>query len=285
MGDHPKDPWSGWSGVTAAPTAPRGGAGPGASSLPGVLSAPGNAPGDLPHPQSHAGKKLTPEDLKKKADGAAVHAQDAAPVWPVTLKEFNNKGKGKYVEDIKDHPMGSHPVGNFPFVNAVEIIFEVHTKLAQKKGLTEFRCRQRAAYQEMWEMGVQDGKLVWKRTARTGEEPDDPVVELQLIKPPIIAYHDAPGFMASTKDAQMSGPGGQMTSKQAGGIYLRQNFVGWIDGRTKRSKDWERVSEEVTWHSNQSLMRSLFGDHEWNSIRGTEIELGHTSGEPTRDFK
>ncbi len=204
---------------------------------------------------------------------------------PVVLKEFNNNGQVKYVDAIKGNPMGVHPPGNFPFVNAVELIFTVDEKVATKMGIRQYRCRQRVYTQELWEGSFNnDGKDGgWIKTMSGGGEPDDPDEGLQKTSPPILAFHDAPGFMATVKDAQLKGPGGKLTSKTAVVVFLRQNFIAWIEGARGRGerKTWEPVSDEVKWHSNQSLVFYPFGKNRWaTAAEGSEIELGHTQGKP-----
>jgi len=276
------NPWVSSSGEVAHPLSPRGGGGAGAASPPGPIG--GSVPDGTAHPQSPAGKNLQSPDGGvaqglKPSKSKATAAADAKK-FPVTLVKFNNKDKGAIVTDIKGHPMGPHPPGNFPFVNAVEIVFKVDADLAKKARITEYRCRQNVFSQEMWERELKDGKVTdWAKTANTGKEPDDPDPLLQATTPPDLAYHDAPGFMAVAKSEQFSGPGGKLTSKTAVMVFLRQNFVGWIDGRRK-NKDWEPVSDEVKWHSNQSLVRDILFTQSWNSTDGTEIELGHTQGIP-----
>ena len=90
------------------------------------------------------------------SDSATTRTQ-----FPVSFIEFNNKGKGKYVEDIKDHQMGVQPPYNFPFVNTVEIIFKVVDKdLAKKMGIRAYRCKQRVHSEELWERDIKNGDEV-----------------------------------------------------------------------------------------------------------------------------
>jgi hypothetical protein len=203
---------------------------------------------------------------------------------PVTFKEFNNKSAAKYVEAIKGSAMGVHPQGNFPWVNAVELIFEIDAKVAKKMKITGYRARQKIAFQEMWQRELKDGKVTaWKKVAADPEGPDDPDPGLVTTTPAIIAYHDAPGFMAGNKDVEFSGPANVKTSKEAVMIFLRQDFVGWIDGSSgaRKHTTWKPVSDEVKWHSNQSLVRNIFSQEAlWGAGEGSEIELGHTQGEP-----
>ncbi len=137
-------PWISSSGELAHPDSPRGGGGPGQFTSPGLLRAEGNQSHILPHPQSPSGRKVLVEDIERvllaeNASPAGKPAQGtseaAQPGRPVVFDEFNNKGPGKYVEAIKSNQMGVHPPGNFPFVNAVELIFKVDEKLAKKMGV------------------------------------------------------------------------------------------------------------------------------------------------------
>ena len=170
-----------------------------------------------------------------------------------------------------------------PFVNAVELIFEVDTAMATRMGITEYRCRQNVDSQEMWERELKNGgETAWTSSVVTGKEPDDPDPGLQTFKSGIIAYYDQPGFMGSIKNAQFEGPQNKQTAKLATRVFLRQNFIGWIEGRkSKRGKtsDWERVSQDVSWRSNQSLVREIF-TQPWRPADGSGIELAHTHGSP-----
>jgi len=117
----------------------------------------------------------------------------------------------------------------------------------------------------------------------TGEEPDDPDPGLQTITRSTVAYHDAPGFTATSTDSQFMGPAEKETSPHAVYLFLRQNFTGWIDGAkgSGKRKQWLQVSDNVQWHSNQSLMRNIFSSTaSWSAGDGCEIELGHTEGQP-----
>jgi hypothetical protein len=150
-------------------------------------------------------------------------------------------------------------------------------------GIKGYRCRQRVNSQETWERELKDGKeTAWAKTMSDGGAPDDPDPNLQEIGTEVIAYHDAPGFYGVAKDAQLKGPQGKLTSKTAVRVFLRQNFVGWIDGklRSKKSANWIPVSDEVKWHSNQSLLRDVFITKAWLNTDGAEIELGHKEGKP-----
>jgi hypothetical protein len=87
--------------------------------------------------------------------------------------------------------------------------------------------------------------------------------------------------MAVPSTAQLKGPKGIETDKLAQAVFLRQNFVAWVDGRRSSSKTWERVSEEIKWHSHQSLTRLPSANSgNWQTAAGTEIGLGHTHGMP-----
>jgi hypothetical protein len=230
---------------------------------------------------------LAENAVRAKGRGQTISTKVEA--HPVTLAEFNNKGLAKHVKAVMDSvtgkgiPMGVHPSGNLPLVNAVELIFEVNLKLAKKMGIKDYRCRQKVQSQELWERELKEGKEApWRQTASDGEGPDDPAHDLQAIKAPIIAYYDAPGFYGGVKDTQLKGPRQTLTSKAAVQVFLRQNFVGWIDGLigSRGHQRWERISNEIKWHSNQSLARDILITHSWVKADGTEIELGHTEGQP-----
>lgn len=283
------NPWISSSGEAAHPASPKGGGGPGLFSNPGSLADHNNLSG-LPHPQSPSARRVLPGDvvgvlLAQKETGSGKKGQVAAlPVRPVKLQEFNNKGPAKYVAAIKGNLMGVHPKGNFPWVNAVELIFAIDAKAAGKLGIKEYRAQQKVFTQELWQRELKDGEIApWTKLIATGEEPDNPDDGLQTIASPVFAYHDAPGFMASTKDLQFKGPAQKMTSEKAVYIFMRQNFIGWVEatkGSGKR-KEWQQVSDDVKWHSNQSLARNIFSKTEpWLAGEGSEIELGHTEGQP-----
>jgi len=286
--------WISSSGEIAHPDSPHGGSGPGRSVRPRPLGAEGSRSDVLPHPQSPAGRMVLTSDigrilLAEKAAPASQPTQSTAAAAqtrrPVVFAEFNNKSRGKHVEAIKGgNQMGVHPPGNFAFVNAVELIFNVNEELAKKMGISHYRCRQRVHRQEVWERELKDGKVTsWSRTMLGGAEPDDPDEGLQKTTPPILAFHDAPGFMATANDAQLKGPGGKMTSKTAVFVFMRQNFIAWIEGArgSGKNRTWEVVSDEVKWHSNQSLGRNIFDKGRWvAAAEGSEIELGHTEGQP-----
>jgi len=135
---------------------------------------------------------------------------------------------------------------------------------------------------EMWQKKISNGNLSsWTSVATSGEEPDDPGDLLQAIVPPIIAFYDSPGFMATPKTPELQGPKDVKTDRLALVVFLRQNFTAWIDGRRSFGKPWERVSDEVKWHSNQSLNRFPYLNRgEWQTAPGTEVALGHTQGRP-----
>lgn len=284
-------PWISSSGEVAHPSSPRGGSGPGSSYVPKSLGADGNRSDVLPHPYSPSGRNvlnreaeqvLLAQNVLSGKKGRQTSAK-VPPPRPVAFSDFNNKGPAKYVEAVKQNEMGAHPPGNFPLVNAVELVFKVDMTLAKKMGIKDYRCRQNVHSQELWERELKDGNVTpWSKIASAGVGPDDPDSLLQTIKPPIIAYHDAPGFMASAKDPQLKGPEQKMTSKTAVSVFLRQNFVGWIEGTRGSGKDkgWEQVSDTVEWHSNQSLVRDIFFSKSWMSVDGTEISKGHTQGPP-----
>jgi hypothetical protein len=204
--------------------------------------------------------------------------------YPVALSEFNNHDRIKYVEEAAGNYLGVHPKLNFPFVNAVELIFKVDVALAKRMGFTEYRCRQNVDSQEMWERELKNGVLsAWASSIISGKEDDDPAPLAQTFKAEIIAYFDAPGLMGNGKTEQFSGPQEKLTAKRAIRVFLRQNFVGWIEGRKSKhgkSSKWERVSEDVSWHSNQSLARDILFTQSWVPADGSEIGLGHTHGSP-----
>jgi hypothetical protein len=290
------NPWISSSGEIAHPDSPRGSGGPGGftSALP--LGVQGSGSCVLAHPQSPAGRTTFVGDAQRilLAKSAALAKQPAAGTSDlahtrrvVVFTEFNNKGKGKYVEAVKSNPMGVHPRGNFPFVNAVELVFKVDEELAKKMGIRAFRCRQQSYTQEIWEREIQNGQFTpWKKTISGGEGSDDPDPGLQQTTPPILAFHDAPGFYATAKDAQLSGPApNQKTSKTAVAVFLRQNFTAWIDGLRVYGQRgvWEQVSDGVKWHSHQNLVADILGlaNVRWiAAAQGCEIELGHTQGQP-----
>ncbi len=117
--------------------------------------------------------------------------------------------------------------------------------------------------------------------------PDDPDIGLQKTTPPILAFHDAPGFMATANDAQLKGPEGKLTSKTAVAVFLRQNFIAWIEGELgpEKHKRWATVSDEVKWHSNQSVRANFFSKPRWLAVAdGSEIKLGHREGQPIGQF-
>lgn len=279
--------WISSSGDAAHPSSPVGGGGAGAFTIPGSLGVNPYLPFDLPHPQSAAGQKLSAHDIAAAVTGGVAGGQVATSNSEdlVEFIEFNTKSKGKYVEAIKSNSMGVHPQGNFPFVNAVEVIFKItNAQRAKNLGFVKFRCRQRAAVQEVWEKELKDGKVTaWNRTMSVDNLADDPDEGLQYIKPPILAFHDAPGFMATTNEATLKGPGNKYTSRTAAAVFLRQNFVAWVDGmRSSRANEtWQRVSPEIQWHSNQSIVLNIFGKTRWlASPDGSEIGLGHSLGKP-----
>ncbi len=301
-------PWISSSGEIAHPDSPRGGLGPGRGVRPGPLGAGGTRSDVLPNPQSPAGRRVLVSDIRRilLAQNAAPGIQPAHGTStrvqarrPVVFAEFNNKGKAKFVKAIKGNEMGVHPPHNFAFVNAVELIFKVDEKLAKKMGIRHYRCRQRVHMMEVWEKEFRDHNVTsWSRTMSGGAEPDDPDEGLQKTTPPILAFHDAPGPMARASDVQLPGPGGKMTSKTAVAVFLRQNFIAWIEGArgTGKHKTWQPVSDEVKWHSNQSLVHNFLGaagavgvpsraqpvPGPWwvAAAEGCEIELGHTQGQP-----
>ncbi|MBI4582223.1 MAG: hypothetical protein HY718_21185, partial [Planctomycetes bacterium] len=84
-------------------------------------------------------------------------------------------------------------------------------------------------------------------------------------------------------DAQLEGPNRKKTSKTAVAVFLRQNFIAWIEGAPGSGKHmtWQPVSDEVKWHSTQSIVANLVGKARWVAVAaGSEIELGHTQGKP-----
>ena len=169
----------------------------------------------------------------------------------------------------------THP-GNF-LVNGVELIFTVDS--TQAKTLKSFRCRQKVAEQGLWEKkGAKSA--TWEKTMSSGGESDDPDEGLQKFALPIIAFHDAPGFMAVASSHVFSGPAYKNTNEHALAVFMRQNFIAWIDGQGSSSSGWTRVSEEVKWHSNQSLIRSS-PSAKWIAAPGNKIALGHTFGTPS----
>ena len=260
MGVPDSNPWVSSSGEIASPASPRGGGGAGGFAIPKPLGTEGNRSDTLPHPWSYGGRVLLANNLErtlKKAQGEAK--APSAARFVVTLKEFHNTGKAQYLKEVEGNMMGVHPPHNF-FVNAVEIAFQVDIKLANARGIKEYRCRQKIYEQELWEQELKDGNLTpWKKTMSVGEGPDDPDPLLQTTSPPTIAYFDAPGFMAAASDEQLQGPGGKKTSKMAVAVFMRQNFVGWIEGRgSKKDNEWKPVSDGVKWHSNQSLVKDIF---------------------------
>jgi len=286
------NPWISSSGVVAHPASPCGGGGLGNFSIPGPMGCT-SIPWGLPHPQSHSGRRILASDLSEtllaqndKRPVRKLQASDAgaAPSYPVAFKEFNNNSVIKYVDAIKGNTMGVHPKGNFPWLNAVEIIFAIDSALAGKMRITEYRARQRIYSAELWQKELKDGKVTpWKLLVTVGEGPDDPDKGLVTTTKSIIAYHDAPGFMGGSKDTQFLGPSEIQTSKFAVYVFMRQNFIGWIEGATGAGKHqtWQQVSDEVKWHSNQSLVRNIFGsDRTWLAGDGCEIKLGHTQGQP-----
>jgi hypothetical protein len=246
----------------------------------------------IPHPQSPAARRFLPTDAagvllaqNEKGSGKRGQATVAAPpVRPVTFQEFNNKSPAKYVESIKGNLTGVHPKGNWPWVNAVELIFAIDAKSAKKIGIKEYRARQKVYSQELWQRELRDGKVTpWVKLVSTGEEPDDPDPGLQTIKSALVAYHDAPGFMPGPDPALFKGPAGKMTSEKAVFIVLKQNFIGWVEGAAGSSKhrQWQQVSDDVKWHSIQSLARNIFSSTApWLAGEGSEIEPGHNEGQP-----
>jgi len=216
------------------------------------------------------------------AVAAAPPAASASPAPVVGLLEFNNKAPAKQVDAIRSNMMGVHPTGNFPFVNAVEIIFQVNTKLARAQGLVRFQCKQTVCSQELWERVLKNGAITpWTLIVSSGEEPDDPAAGLQKIAPSVVAYHDAPGFMTGVDSETLKGPKGKTTSPRAVAVFLRQNFAGWIEG-VSRSGPWKKVSDELKWHSNQHAVLDVLNTHRWLALmEGSEIELGHSNGAPS----
>jgi len=276
MSDQPEgNLWISSAGEIAHPGSPRGGGGAGGFRSARPLGT--DDPSGLPHPQSPKARSLLHEEIVDAAQGTYSAPK---PDYPVKFSEFNIE-KGKYVDAIKSVILGVHPPNNF-LVNAVELIFAVDSSLAKKRHFAHYRCRQNVSSQDLWEKQLKDGKLTpWNKTMTEGESPDDPADGLQAIIPPIIAFHDAPGFMAAPSTAQLKGPQGKETDKLALAVFLRQNFVAWIDGRRSSKGAWERVSEEVQWHSNQSLLRLPFlNGGNWQTAADTEIKLGHTQGTP-----
>jgi len=248
-----------WTATSTIPmNAPDGGGGS------GFFAAPG--------PAGHTPSKSKSNQGKKETLSAR---------WPVIFAEFN-KTKGKYVEEIKSYPLGVHPVGNLPFVNAVELIFKVDQPSATKLGLKSYRCKQKVYGMGLWEKELKGGKLTnWNKTMTAGSSSDDPDDLLQATTPPLLAFYDQPGIMDLAKETQLKGPQGKLTSKVAAMIFFQQNFICGIEGSRKLGSEvrWERVSEEVKWHSNQSLKRD-FKKSEWTYADGSEIALGHTQGPP-----
>jgi len=263
------------------------------------LGAQGNESDALPHALSPSGRYVLSHDpgqvlLAENTGHGKKHVQapssKSPQVRPVTFLEFNNKGPAKYVEAVKSNQMGVHPAGNLPFVNAVELVFTVDLKLAKKMRLKEYRCRQKVHSQEVWERELKDGKETpWTKTMSDTEGPDDPDTGVQTIVLPIIAYYDQPGFSNIDKKSDLKGPQEKLTSKKAVRVFMRQNFVGWVEGArgSGESKKWEQVSDEVKWHSNQSLLRDIFFTHQWTPILNdktdkdeTDIALGHSEGQP-----
>jgi len=60
-----------------------------------------------------------------------------------------------------------------------------------------------------------------------------------------------------------------------------------VDGARGSGKNqrWEPVSDEIKWHSNQKLACNIFskGIRAWSAVaEGSEIELGHTKGQPPK---
>lgn len=297
-------PWISSFGEIAHPDSPRGGGGLGRFTIPGPLrplQAEGRRSEALPHPQSPAGRNVLASDVegilladlrRKTAPGTAASKQTPRVV---VFSEFNNKSRGKYVEHAKPLQMGVHPPGNLlPFVNAVELIFKVDEKLAKKMGIKHYRCRQRVDSQEVWEITIKDDRPTpWTLSISTPpfvpaeSERDDPVPSLQATTPPFLAFYDAPGFMFPEENGQLRGPNEKRTAMTAMALFLRQNFIAWIDGARGSGKNqwWEPVSDEVKWHSNQRLARNIFskGIRAWSAVaEGSEIELGHTKGQPPK---
>jgi hypothetical protein len=219
-----------------------------------------------------------PWQLLVSADPKAV-----ATTPPVVLQQFNTS-KAKYVSDIVGLQLGVHPPGQSALANSVELIFKVDMKLAASLKLVQYRCHQTTHSAEVWQRELIDGNITpWALVGTTGVGEDGPVPEVQYIRPPIIAYYDAPGFGNDPSSEQMGFAPGKSTSKRAAMLFLRQNFVGWVDGRAKGSAaQWRSVSDKINWHSNQYVIRAIGKiDVLWNALeKGGEIELGHTSGKP-----